>query len=42
MNLLFKNLGYEKIILLKKKIHKVIKLIMGKDDDPFDNFCLIL
>jgi hypothetical protein len=42
MNLPFKNLHYEEIILFKKKIHKIIKLIMGKDDDPFGNSCLIL
>lgn len=41
MKLLFKNQGYEKIILFKKKIHKIIKLIMGKDDDSFGNSCLI-
>jgi len=36
------SVDYEKIILLKKKIHKMIKLIVGKDDDPFGNSCLIL
>lgn len=42
MKLLFKNLRYEEVILLKKKINKIIKLILGKDDDPFGNSCLIL
>jgi len=42
MKLLFKNLYYEEITVLKKKIRKIIKLIMGKDDDPFGNSCLVL
>jgi len=41
MKLLFRELCYEEIILFKKKIYKIIKLIMGKDDDPFNNSCLI-
>ena len=42
MKLLFRNLYQEEIIPLKKKIDKIIKIIMGKDDDPFGNSCLIL
>jgi hypothetical protein len=42
MKLLFRNLYQEEIIPLKKKINKVIKIILGKDDDPFGNSCLIL
>ena len=42
MKSLFRNAYYEKAILFKKKIQKIIKLIVGKDDDPFGNYCLIL
>ena len=42
MKSLFRNLYHEEIIPFKKKIDKIIKLILGKDDDPFDNSCLIL
>ena len=42
MKLLFINTDDEKINLFKKKIQKIIKLIVGRDDDPFGNSCLIL
>ena len=42
MKVLFENLFRKKIIPLKKKIDKIIKVMLGKDDDPFGNSCLIL
>jgi hypothetical protein len=42
MKFLFGNAAYEKIILLKKTVHKIIKLIAGRDDDQLGNSCLIL
>jgi hypothetical protein len=42
MKLLWRNLYYQQIIPFKKKIDKIIKAILGKDDDPFGNSCVIL
>ena len=42
MKLLFRKVYYQEIIPFKNKIRKIMKLIMGKDDDPFGNSCLIL
>jgi len=42
MKLLFRKVYYQEIIPFKNKIRKIMNLIMGKDDDPFGNSCLIL
>jgi len=42
MKLLFRNLYHEEIVPLKKKIDKILKALLGNDDDPFSNSFLIL
>ena len=42
MKLLLRNKYYEKAILLKQKMQKILKHIVGNDDDPFGNSCVIL
>ncbi len=32
----------KRIIRFKQKLHKILKRIMGNDNDPFNNSCVIL
>ena len=42
MKLQFQNELYLKAVLFKQMLQKIVKSVVGKDDDPFGNSCVIL